>query len=467
MGSEQTTLVLIIPPHLQKRGRLIPSHHPIITATLAGVAKQAGARVFVMDMGVSGLNTEDVLEHLQFIKPDWVGLIPFEYHREMPIQPSLDLVEICRITLPTVRFGLLNCPLHSEESKEAVRNGDLDFAVFGDSEAFVYQVCTSQQWTGAGLYLSVDGHVQEYPPIQQVDWNLVKVPAWELFNLSRYVPSAHRYRKAPVLPMFASRSCPFGCDFCPHMLYHSSDTHSLRPVEDIVNEIQTLQRKFGVRSIEFYDPTFGVRRDHVLALCEALKKLETPIEWTCFSRTDLWDQALLEQLHQAGCRSILFGVESGNPEVLARTQKGIQLSQTEQFVSWCRETGIDTVASFIVGLPLETPERIVETIEFAKRLNPTYAQFHQARAFFEHEDWQSLGTVSGSWEETSASLNGLAYVPNGFTQTEIVQWLLKAYWQFYGRPQKVGELASTIRAWSDIKRLGKGVKQISSHFVVL
>ncbi len=75
--------------------------------------------------------------------------------------------------------------------------------------------------------------------------------------------------------------------------------------------------------------------------------------------------------------------------------------------------------------------------------------------------------VSGSWEETSASLNGLAYVPKGFTQRDIVRWLLSAYVHFYANPRKVGELVSTIREWSDMKRLGKGIQQISSHFVVL
>ena len=464
---DMSTAVFIIPPHLKKRGRLIPSHHPIITATLAGVAKAAGANVFVIDMGVTSLSEQDVSSHLEEIQPDWVGIVPFEYRREMPIQPSLDLIATLRKSLPEVQYGLLNCPLHSDETKAAVKRGALDFAVFGDGEAFVHRVCLDKEWTGAGLYLRTSTGILEYAPTQQVDWSLVTVPAWELFNLDRYVPSAHRYRRAPVLPMFASRSCPFGCDFCPYMLYHSSDTHSLRPVSDIVAEIERLQKDFGVQSIEFYDPTFGVRREHVMELCEALIALKHPVEWTCFSRTDLWDRELLSQMHYAGCRSILFGVESGNDEVLARTKKGIQLPQTQQFVGWCREIGIDTVASFIVGLPLETPERILETIQFAQRLNPTYAQFHQARAFFEHEDWQVLGTVSGSWEETSASLNGLAYVPNGFSQREIVIWLLKAYWRFYGNPQKVWELMSTVRQWSDVKRLGKGVQQISSHFMVL
>ena len=177
-----------------------------------------------------------------------------------------------------------------------------------------------------------------------------------------------------------------------------------------------MQRSFGVQSIRFYDPTFGVQREHVLELCDALLALDEPVEWTCFSRTDLWDQVLLKRMHQAGCRSLLFGVESGNEEVLARTKKGIRLPQTEQFVGWCREIGIDTVASFIIGLPLETPEKGIERPFSLPRDSILPMPSFIKRAFFEHDDWQALGTVSGSWEETSASLNGLAYVPNGFTQ---------------------------------------------------
>ena len=461
-------VVFIIPPHLQQRGRLIPSHHPIVTATLAAVSKRAGVRTFVIDMGVTNRTPEQVLADLERLQPEWVGVVPFEYRREMPIEPSLQMIQMWRRSLPEVRFGLLNCPLHSDECASAVQTEILDFVVYGDSEDCIHLWSTTNTWSGAGLVCrGDDGSLERTPPIQQVDWSIVPPPAWELFDLSRYVPSAHRYRTAPVLPIFASRSCPFGCDFCPHMLYHSSDTHSMRPIEDIIAEIVHLQQHFGVRSVEFYDPTFGVRRSHVENLCDAMMALDNPIEWTCFSRTDLWDGTLLERMSQAGCRSILFGVESGNEEVLARTQKGISLPQVELFVSECRRVGIDTVASFIIGLPLESTERIQQTIDFAQRLNPTYAQFHQARAFFDHEDWMALGTVSGSWQETSASLNGLAYVPNGFTQADIEQNLLKAYAGFYTRPSKIIELTSSIQRRADVHRLWSGVRQIATHFWAL
>ena len=89
-------------------------------------------------------------------------------------------------------------------------------------------------------------------------WNLQKpmakhseqrfiVPAWDLFAHQQYRPSAHRYLQQPVLPVFASRSCPFPCDFCPHTLFNTSENYAARDTEEIVEEIRQLQQEYGVK----------------------------------------------------------------------------------------------------------------------------------------------------------------------------------------------------------------------------
>ena len=77
-------------------------------------------------------------------------------------------------------------------------------------------------------------------------------------------------------------------------------------------------------------------------------------------------------MREAGCDSVSFGVESGNPEMLERIRKEITLDQVRQAVSLCREVGIIAHTSFIVGLPGETPETLRETGEFAASLGSLY-----------------------------------------------------------------------------------------------
>ena len=144
---------------LKKRGRLTSSHHPIITATLAGVAKSTGADVRDR-YGCDISSYED--NYLSDIQPDWVGLIPFEHRREMLIEPSLELVQYLREARKR-EIWLPNCPLHSEESKTGVRGGMLDFAVFGDSEA-LYTSLPTGSWTGAGLCVQNGDAVSEFDP---------------------------------------------------------------------------------------------------------------------------------------------------------------------------------------------------------------------------------------------------------------------------------------------------------------
>ena len=109
-----SAVVFIIPPHLKKRGRLIPSHHPIVTATLAGVAKAAGVNVFVIDMGVTSLSSADVCSHLFDIQPDWVGLIPFGTAERCRYNLLSTWLQQLRRDPAKCEIWTTGCPLHSE-----------------------------------------------------------------------------------------------------------------------------------------------------------------------------------------------------------------------------------------------------------------------------------------------------------------------------------------------------------------
>jgi radical SAM superfamily enzyme YgiQ (UPF0313 family) len=70
----------------------------------------------------------------------------------------------------------------------------------------------------------------------------------------------------------------------------------------------------------------------------------------------------------AGCTAVSFGIESANPAILNTIKKGITVQQIRNAVRICRRVGISPYASFILGLPGETPETIKETADFAANL---------------------------------------------------------------------------------------------------
>lgn len=457
-------MLFILPPSVEDGHRIHPSHHPIITATLAGVARENGAQVIIIDPVVSGESRGDIVSRIVQLEPDWIGLVSYEYRREVPIEHSKILAQRLREKELQVPIGMLGAPIGDLDCRKLVESKSLDFVVFGDGELAVREFATGNGLQGAGILVNTEFGLTEEEPVQKLDWSILVPPAWDLMDWKHYIPSAHRYRKSPVFPVMASRSCPFGCDFCPQSLFQPSDVYSSRPVEDIIFEIQYLQEKFSAQFIEFYDPTFAVHREKTLQLVREIGNLEQPIAWSCYSRSDLLDRELLREMAKAGCHSILFGVESGNSEVLERTKKDLDLQEVQRMVKDCRELGISTIASFIIGLPLDTPKTLTQTINFACELNPTYAQFHQARAFFDYKEWKELGTIEENWKEMASSINGQAYLPKGMSQKELQRTILRAYLQFYRSPRKILELSRDLRSREDLRRYLKGIGQLGAYF---
>jgi len=98
--------------------------------------------------------------------------------------------------------------------------------------------------------------------------------------------------------------------------------------------------------------------------------------WCCQTRADSVDRDLLEAMRAAGCTLIHYGVESGSEEILAKTEKKITLDQIAKGIALTKEAGIAAACFFMLGLPGEATEDRRKTLEFAKKINPTYASFH-------------------------------------------------------------------------------------------
>jgi radical SAM superfamily enzyme YgiQ (UPF0313 family) len=110
----------------------------------------------------------------------------------------------------------------------------------------------------------------------------------------------------------------------------------------------------------------------VKEVCDEILHRGIRFAWSAFARVNTVDLETLKLMREAGCDSISFGVETGNPEMLKTIRKGITLDQVRHAVSLCREAGIIAHTSFIVGLPGETAETLRETGEFAASLGSLY-----------------------------------------------------------------------------------------------
>jgi radical SAM superfamily enzyme YgiQ (UPF0313 family) len=257
------------------------------------------------------------------------------------------------------------------------------------------------------------------------DLNSLPFPAWDQFPLAKFKYSIVS-SKGITLPMLSSRGCPYTCGYCPYLV---NSKYRCRTPENVVEEIEYLTRKYGVRGISFRDPVFTFHRNRSLEIADLIQKKGLDIRFGIEARTDKLDEELLRHLYRAGLRSVEIGIESANESILRENlRKAPGKAQQERIVSICHSLGIRVIGNYILGLSNDTVEGIQQTIAYAKKLNTFAIQFtvttpYPGTRFYEsvknqivETDWEKFNGWTNVYQHPSISpgtLHGLrerAYV---------------------------------------------------------
>ena len=223
-----------------------------------------------------------------------------------------------------------------------------------------------------GLAFRDDGHVAVTPDARPIkDYDSLPMPAYDLLpSLNPYFVSAAACK--PFTIMYASKGCPYACSFCTV----AKTAWKFRSAESVLAELRYLRDRFNIRTVSFFDETFTMNKKRVRELCEGMIREHLDIRWYCNTRVHLVDPDLLKTMRAAGCAGISYGVESGNQGMLDRVSKQATVRQAAEAIHWAKEAGIKTYCAFILGLPGETQETAMDTIEFALKTLPNGAQFN-------------------------------------------------------------------------------------------
>ncbi|MBW2481927.1 MAG: B12-binding domain-containing radical SAM protein [Deltaproteobacteria bacterium] len=335
---------------------------PLGLAYLAAALEAAGAEVRILDYVVYPYR-RDVLESvLQEFKPRIAGATAVSMTVDHARQvlgdvKSIDPEIITVMGGPHVTF----C---ARETLEAFSG--LDAVVIGEGEETLVELLRAIE--GARSFETVDGIVyREKSKIVDTagrqwikDLDALPLPARHLLPLGRY-----RTLGLPI-SLTTSRGCPYKCIFCvgrkmggARVRYHSP--------ERVADELQYLA-DLRFHQINIADDLFTANPHHCLAVCEEILQRNLDVYWTSFARVDTISAKLLKTMNAAGCTAVSFGIESANPAILKKIKKGITVGQIRNAIRMCRQAGIRPYASFILGLPGETPQTLEETKAFAADL---------------------------------------------------------------------------------------------------
>jgi len=183
---------------------------------------------------------------------------------------------------------------------------------------------------------------------------------------SPYQTGAFNLTQHKTASMLTSRGCNFNCSFC----YTPSAYDGIIRAHTTARVLQDMRVcvENNISKFFFADPSFTFNKERVKAIMQGIIKRGWQVKIWAETRADLVDRALLILMAQAGVNRIAYGLESVDPKVNAALNKRIDLKQFADVIKATQDAGIDAEVFTLYGLPLQTYESCLKTIQFLKKL---------------------------------------------------------------------------------------------------
>jgi radical SAM superfamily enzyme YgiQ (UPF0313 family) len=340
---------------------------------------------------------------------------------------------------------------------------EIDFVV---RKEFDYAVCEFAQGKPLeeilGISFLKNGsvvHTPDRPEVQDLDSlpHVTEIYRRDL-DVTRYnVP----FLLYPYVSLYTTRGCPAQCTFCLWPQTLSGHPWRKRSTDDVAREMAKAKEFWpDVREFFFDDDTFNIQKVRTIELCEKLKPLK--LTWSCTSRVTT-DYETLKAMKEAGCRLLIVGYESGDPQILKNIKKGATVERARQFTKDCHKLGLVVHGDFILGLPGETHDTIRTTVAFAKELDVETIQVSVAHAYPGTELYDYAvknGFMVGDNKMVDEGGHQLAHIQYpGLPADDILEAVHRFYDEYYFRPKAVFRILRKAAFNSvDRKRLYKEAK---------
>jgi anaerobic magnesium-protoporphyrin IX monomethyl ester cyclase len=355
-------IAIIAPPYPLEE---MPSP-PLGVTYVAAAFAAAGAEVKIFDYIVSAYSREKLEAQLASFQPHAVGSTSVT----MNFFDAQKIIRDVKNYNPEI-ITMMGGPHVSFTAADTLRRyPEIDLIVIGEGEDTIAELTpvikNRNQWSDIrGIaYRSGDEIMMTGKRDFITDIDKIPSPARHLLPISRY-----RALGFPV-SLITGRGCPYSCIFCLGRKMVGSKVRK-RNTKLILDEIETIIG-YGFDRINIADDLFTTDKDRVREICRGIKERSLKFPWSAFARVDTVSQEVFDEMAAAGCDSVSFGVETGNPEMLKRIKKGIKLEQVYTAVKMCQQAGMIAHESFIIGLPGETKDTLEETDEFAKSTKALY-----------------------------------------------------------------------------------------------
>lgn len=350
--------------------------YPIGIVALAGMARDLGHSVDILDMNTEPDPFGAVKAKLLSFRPDVVGVSlrnidPLANKTASLIPPFMVTVRLISAVLPGVRIIAGGTGFSLFPERLMLELPGIEYGIAGEAEeTFPALLSSLDNPPPLGGLCRRDGReVQVAPASTGFDMSRYKVPARELLDPSRYL-GINSY--VPSFGIETKRGCPYRCAYCVYPRLQGRKLRC-RPPEAVVDEMEFLHREYGVEAFHFTDPVVNIPDGHLEAICYEILGRKLRLRWDGFLREDRLNRENTALYARAGCECFSFspdGLCGESLEVLNKDMTEADILKAARLVS---ETGVISVYHFMVNVPGETEETCRKGIDFLERLYDIHA----------------------------------------------------------------------------------------------
>jgi radical SAM superfamily enzyme YgiQ (UPF0313 family) len=331
-------------------------------AFLAAFIRRAGHEAALLRCGVD-MEVAAVVARVRAAAPDVIGL-------SLTTRQWLRARDVVRAIRAEIDVPVVAGGLHATFSgAEVLATEGFDYVCLGEGEEPLLDLLGAlerRERTAAGSIPNIWAKGGPRPTLRRPIEPLDAVPF-----LARDVLD----ERWGVVHVTTQRGCPFPCTYCAARMYDelyagTADYGRRRTHENVLAELEAIRRDGPLNYVVFLDDTFTIHHPWVKSFCRLYgERFRTP--FSLHARVETVDEDLIARLAAAGCRHIVYGVESGSARVRREIlRRPVSNQRFIDVFRWTREAGIIVTANYMLGLPGETAADVEETLALHEALRP-------------------------------------------------------------------------------------------------
>lgn len=382
---------------------------PVWPGLMATFLRQRGISVDLIDANGENLTPDETARRVEACHARVVAVVVYGHNPSASTQVMPSAGAICRAVrqrgtdskILMVGGHVAALPVRTMEEEE------VDYVCQGEG---LYTIAELVDWLRSGgreqdlrrvrgLYYRQDGVIQMTegaPNVEALDEEMPGI-AWDMLPMARY--RAHNWhcfgfldQRQPYASLYTTLGCPYHCTYCCIQAPFKSGELALGYVEKvnsyrfwrpdtIMDQIDLLVNRYGVRNIKFADEMFVLNKRHVNTICDLIIERGYDLNIWAYARVDTVKDGMAEKLKRAGFHWLCFGIEAGSGRVRDEVLKSYEQDQVYKTIQQVREVGIHVIANYIFGLPEDDHDTMQATLDLSLELNCEFANFYSAMAY--------------------------------------------------------------------------------------